>query len=854
MSLSVPLLFSALEAVPRRGEPVTVGLPWPRGAITDEKHFHLLDAAGVSQALQVSVMARWPDHSIKWCVFDFLATWDGKTQESGYRILVDDKPREEPAPGFCIESFIHEIRCKMNDKVSVFSLSINCEHTAGGVIRDYEQLNPQVIEGLTFSGSLIWYRQSQCIRYTITVANPQPADHPGGNWDLGNGGSIFIDSLEFAVTFPKPPTETATIRFSPQRNAAFRDCKIMAFAVQDASGGKNWRSDNHLDRHRRIPMTNPQATIRYDGESQTTLRATPILSVQRGEQFIGMAIPYFWESFPKSLYSDVAGIKLVIFPQENTPHELQGGEQTTLSFTVAYQSDTITHDPLVWARSPITVTAPPEWYAASGALGYLKPKATDTNVTYLGLVDQAMDGPDTFQHKREKIDEYGWRHFGDIWGDHEAIYHPGPEPMISHYNNQYDCVNGFMIQYLRSGDTRWLQQGLECADHTCDIDVYHTTGDKSAYNGGLFWHTYHYAPADTGTHRSYPRSLKNRNHFESGKDLDALGGTGKALQKNYAVGGGPSAAHNYNAGLALAYYLTGNPQYRDTAIGLADFVLNMDDGRKTVFRWLCRSDTGLAIESSAGYLGPGRASANSLLAVLTAHELTGDAKYLAKSEQIIRRVVHPKQNLERLDLLNAELRWFYTMFLQALGRYLDYKIELDQLDEAYAYARLCLLHYAKWMAVHEYPILDKPEKLQYPTETWAAQDMRKVEVFQYAAKHRTGADREKYLERAEWFFRYVERTLDTFPPTEKGIATKSLCRPVILMMNFGWSRAWWQQHPDAKAPEPRVTVTPEQFGEWSMFVPQKQIAIMRAKRLVVLGGIGFVMMVTALIAWLVINH
>ena len=37
----------------------------------------------------------------------------------------------------------------------------------------------------------------------------------------------------------------------------------------------------------------------------------------------------------------------------------------------------------------------------------------------------------------------------------------------------------------------------ELAQHVVDIDVYHTTKDKSAYNGGLFWHTYHYGDADT---------------------------------------------------------------------------------------------------------------------------------------------------------------------------------------------------------------------------------------------------------------------------------------------------------------------------------------------------------------------
>ena len=29
-----------------------------------------------------------------------------------------------------------------------------------------------------------------------------------------------------------------------------------------------------------------------------------------------------------------------------------------------------------------------------------------------------------------------------------------------------------------------------------DIDIYHTSRDKSAYSHGMFWHTYHYGDAD----------------------------------------------------------------------------------------------------------------------------------------------------------------------------------------------------------------------------------------------------------------------------------------------------------------------------------------------------------------------
>ena len=615
------------------------------------------------------------------------------------------------------------------------------------------------------------------------------------------------------------------VQVSIERGQQFVIVSLPFSITQQSSGGKNPHSPNHINRHLKTPF----GRVGYDATNFTQgKRATPIVTVSDGENFLGVTMPEFWENFPKRIRVENDAIYLDLFLDET---ELQGGEQKTHTFYISHGRDNITEEPMVWCRSPALCYADPEWYAASGAIPYLTPKANDPNATYLSLVDQAIEGDDTFLHKREVIDEYGWRNYGDIYGDHEATRHQGPTPLISHYNNQYDCVLGFAIQFLRSGDRRWWDQMIACANHTCDIDVYHTEQDKAAYNGGLFWHTYHYADADTSTHRSYPKSLTKATQDSQQTNMEELGETAKVLQKSYAVGGGPSASHNYNAGLALAYHLTGNLQYQETAIGLADFVINMENPSTTPFRFLSREYTGLATESGGGgYHGPGRASANSVNALLVGYQLTSHPHYLSKAEQIIRRVSHPKQNLDKLDLLNAELRWFYTMYLQALGNYLDLKIEVNQLDEHYAYGQLTLLHYARWMAKHERPILDTPEKLQYPNETWAAQDMRKVEVFQYAAKHTVGDEKQIFLDKAEEFFRYVERTLD-------GFETKSLCRPVVLMMNFGWSHAWWQKHPETQAPTPDNTVSDDDFGEWNMFVPQKQIAIKRAKMIILVGGL-----------------
>src|SRR5690242_16778430 len=97
--LSVPLRFVTRETPVRSGEPVTVGLPWPREAVADDRRFRLVGPDGRPQVLQTSVLDRWPDGSVRWCLFDFLATVDGTND--GYRIEVSDQPQPNPtAPAF----------------------------------------------------------------------------------------------------------------------------------------------------------------------------------------------------------------------------------------------------------------------------------------------------------------------------------------------------------------------------------------------------------------------------------------------------------------------------------------------------------------------------------------------------------------------------------------------------------------------------------------------------------------------------------------------------------------------------------------------------------------------------------
>jgi hypothetical protein len=248
----------------------------------------------------------------------------------------------------------------------------------------------------------------------------------------------------------------------------------------------------------------------------------------------------------------------------------------------------------------------------------------------------------------------------------------------------------------------------------------------------------------------------------------------------------------------------------------------MDDGRKSRFRWIDRRDTGLAsVTRDQDFHGPGRGAGNSINALLDAHRLTGEPRYLEKADALIARCVHPDDDPASIDPLDAENRWSYTVFLQALGKYLEHRADRGLVDAKFEYARASLLKWAIWMAANERPYLERPEKLEYPTETWAAQDIRKAAVFEFAARHtRDEKTRAAFVAGANRFVDYAISMLTTSP-------TGTLTRPLVLLLAYGFQR------PMSGMPDVRPAV-PTQHFERHAFTPLRQ----RLKKRLALAGAG----------------
>lgn len=755
-------------------QPMTVGIPLPKGAWHNVAGARVVTEKGRELVCQTEPLARWSDGSIQWLLLDFLVSADDR----GAAFVVPDAAGADNLPvnrlpvdrggvqvseqpkAFIVDTGTarFQIARRQRQPMAQVGLPGAPDERAAelsvvlvdrrGLRREakIEQMRFETrgsvrttlllegsypgCRGIKFRCRLCFFSGTGLLRVRFTLHNSNRARHRGGLWDLGDPGSFLFRGL--SLELHTPGGAPAGIAWTAEPGQAEQTLDEGGLEIyQDSSGGENWQSRNHVNREGRVPCGFRGYRVRTPNGETAGLRASPVVAGGDNRLQWAAALPEFWQQFPKSLEWHDARLSIGLFPSHwDDLHELQGGEQKTheawLSFGAA---GLISPHSLNWVHSPIRPRLDPAWVKRSAALPHFVAADDDCDPRLQSYLADVVRGTHSFFARREIIDEYGWRNYGDVYADHEAAYYRGPKPVISHYNNQFDIVYGALLQWLRTSDDAWFDLYSPLARHVADIDIYHTQQDRAAYNGGLFWFTDHYLDATTSTHRCY--SVRNRP------------GSGAPY------GGGPGAEHNFTTGLLYAYYVTGEPDFRAAVLELADWVVAMDDGARNILGLICSEPTGLASVCGGPHsAGPGRGAANSIAVLVDAWRLSGDQAYLAKAEALIRRCIHPADDVASRELLNIEQRWSYTMFLSSLAGYLHAKHAAERWDEMYAYARASLLHYARWMLDHERPYFDQAEQMEFPTEVWAAQEFRKANVLRLAASHAEGELREKFLQRA----------------------------------------------------------------------------------------------------------
>ena len=804
----IRIIIDEKSGVKRFREPVTVGIPFPRGMLVNENNLSVIDSDNNPISLQEEVLATWPDQSIKWLLLDFMVDCpknktvyyylkvkgESTRKNEDHKIKVSDVARS-----LIIDTgkAVFGLDKKVFHPLSVKVLGVEMIDNCSAVLKDDSgaEFRPVVssmgvetkgwlrttvkIEGrflsknreksVDFLSRLSFYVGTGLVRTDFTIRNPKAAKHPGGLWDLGDKGSIYFNDLSFQ--FSLSSRQDTSIFWKTQIGQEEKKLNGKRVKIyQDSSGGENWDSPNHVNRYGKVMNTFRGYKIMADSVLEEGQRANPTICVSSPPKNISAAIQNFWQNFPKSMGAENNVITLRLFPEQyNDLFELQGGEQKTHTFYLNFGDNLEETLDLDWIYDPLVPTATPEWYAESKAIGYLAPQEKDKNLQYQKLIDTAIEGKESIFAIREKADEYGWRHFGDIFANHEIVRYKGSLfPFVSHFNNQYDVVNGCILQYARTGHWKWFQVMIDLTKHVIDIDIYHTQKDSSVFNGGSFWHTDHFMHAETSTHRSYSKVNAEKKGVKS-------------------YGGGPSAENCYTTGLRQYYYLTGDVMAKESVLELAEWIINAGRLGTNPLEYLKKAKRTVSSLLDKYSNTPGRAQGNSLNALLDAFDLIKDQRYITRAESIIKRYISPLDNIDNMNKQKLEKRFFYLIFLQSLGKYLDMKAEMSQKDKMFNYAKDSLLHHAKWMLKNEVLYKQLFHIAEIPSSTWCAQDIRKSVIFDFAFKYSDEPLKRDFKERSEHFFNGSIADVLSFNDE-----SKTFIRPLTILMNYGVMHTYLQ--------------------------------------------------------------
>src|SRR5215510_4444452 len=318
--IALPIVITEHEGIRRVNEPVTVGIPLPKGQVCNPAALALYNASDDRIPLQREVLARWSDGSVQWVLLDFLANVAPKmtveytlrdcgeqaSDTSSASIMVQESPASIAIDTGCtlfhlnptvfspFEQIIIQGHSVLDDLGSSVVLLDEegrayqpCirSHTieTSGPLRTTLYMQGMFLEApqdalARFVCRLRFYAGSGLVKLRFTLHNPRAATHPGGLWDLGDAGSVYFRDL--AIHLPLRAQDSVRCMWTPQTaHPLVTSLGPRLEIYQDSSGGQNWRSSNHINRHGQVSQTfQGYRVTAHDSIVDEGKRATPLIA------------------------------------------------------------------------------------------------------------------------------------------------------------------------------------------------------------------------------------------------------------------------------------------------------------------------------------------------------------------------------------------------------------------------------------------------------------------------------------------------------------------------------------------------------------------------------------------------
>jgi hypothetical protein len=586
---TIELTLSEPTPLARHDWPTTIGVPFARGALAAAGDLSLLDPAGKRVPLQSELISRWPDGSVKWALVSFLADTDPASPARKYRLAAAGRPvaansaeaglltvaetrdawrlatpwialdLDKHAPTLLQRvGFDPDGKGPIGDSqpLSTSASAANLQLTTG----DGEQLtcgplepgsltvesNGPVRAVVKWSGPLVnkagkpsfaylvrmtFWKGQPAVGLDVSICNDQPAPR-----------FRAVRSLELRV----PLAGTGGVR------GAMEGEPLQPLA--DAAG--LWLlqdKDNHFRRH------DFRGTI--DGQ-----RAGGLAVAADAQARVTCVVRDFWQMYPRGLAIKPDGLHVQLLPPlspdtyddpdsrkwfsqlyawfKEGNYLLRAGQLTRHELLVRYDRPAGRDDSsslAAWAAEPLVPQMPAAYLCGTGVLGRpIFPRTVGVWDDYAHYLDASYQSH-LNDRRRNRI--YGWMNFGDWYGERDLNYG----------NNEYDLAWSLALEWMRSGDRRYLLRGVEMARHYSSVDTLY--GRFADELNGLVWeHSFNHV----GTERT-PEDV----HLDLGlaKVRAYLGQYGQSMLR----GGVDRQGHVFQEGNWLCGALTGDRFLWDAA-------------------------------------------------------------------------------------------------------------------------------------------------------------------------------------------------------------------------------------------------------------------------------------------------
>ncbi|MEQ3660114.1 MAG: hypothetical protein ABNH21_14285 [Glaciecola sp.] len=784
------------------------GVPLPQGTFWPEQNLQLVDESGQALVASIHPTALWHDKSIRWCLIEsqapdsvsmidspqapgkdkaqpnircFITSTNAKMFRKVDCATKHDKYFElsskEKKLRVDKHSALHFQECNYRDsseQAVANSLSSHLLLQTVGHTHNIEALDSSSFTRSANTGEPIYAQLEQAFRIQLanspkhlqlylqyqldyrsnaltlrlSLHNPMPIVQEGGQWDLGNQNSVELSQFGLVLECPGSALSVSCIDEANSETATNNDTEFEPYEnwslLIENSGGDNWQSKNHVNKHGQIKLGERGALLTKstngDAEQARIMRPKFTCALKNQDTSYALSLEQTWETFPLKVSGESGKITVDFAPNDIASFvELQAGEIKT--HTINIQLSGSVNEPSAIAL-PLMPVPSSDLFCDSNTIPWLRKSVLKSPLAH--VVDMGLSGERNFLNKREALDEFGWRNFGDIYADHEAVGHKGDDIFVSHYNNQYDPLFGFLKQWLLTGDTQWKQLADDLFEHIVNIDIYHTTLDKLEYNGGLFWHTDHYVEAETATHRTYSKRQQ------------------QGVYEDHAGGGGPGSHHCYTSGLALYHQLSGNVKAKEAVLKLSTWISYFFEGDGTLLGTLLQYRNKAIVRNPlTGQYPLDRGVANYVNALIDSYELSSDAQYIEKASNIILHTFSHEDDIADRNFEDIENTWYYIVFMQSVAKYLWICETVYGISHDYAPIKKAFLHYVEYIATSEVPYLQNSERLEYPNDTWTAQDLRKIMVLKVAEPYLASNKElhEKVADKIRTLTEYVEAKL-----------------------------------------------------------------------------------------------